>query len=114
MRLSRCGGYAKAGADKRFFTAEAEQIQKTGGRRVQPSGTVISVQETAPKLSKEEPLFKLRSGGTFAIQTHPKLQENGKVEDVPTNFIRVDKNRVPVKMRKRAKRNARLLAQKTT
>lgn len=108
MRLSRSGGYAKSHNGDGNTPASGPYT----GRRNAPSGTVIAVGEVAPKLSKDEPMFKLRSGGTFAIQTHPKLI-GGKLEDVPTNFIRVDKNRIPHKMRKRAKRNARFLAEKT-
>lgn len=86
------------------------KVTHTGRRANRVTGSVLTPEEVAPKLNKDQPLFRMRSGGTYAVQTSPKLID-GTIEDVPSNFIRLDKPRGSAKIRKRLKRAARKLAE---
>lgn len=49
--------------------------------------------------AEKKSFFKTRGGSTYAIALSK--------DDKPTNFIRVDKDRRPVKIRKQSRRNER-------
>lgn len=54
-------------------------------------------------LSKEKPMFQMKSGGVYAVAVRTRL--DGKEE--VTHFIRVDKDHRPRKVRKALRRAAR-------
>ena len=63
---------------------------------------LYAVSDVAKKVSEEKPYFKMYSGGVYAVgAADPEL---------PTHFIRVDKDRRPRRERKRMRRMARKLA----
>lgn len=110
-------GAKNAKAEKPTITSAAhteDADRPLNGRRANARrGTILFLDDTAAQLSEKKPFFKMRSGGTYAVATRPVLQDDGKFEDVPTHFIRVDKNRTPLKKRKRTRRAARQLAEAT-
>lgn len=53
------------------------------------------------QLTPEKPFFQMRAGGVYAIQ---------EIEGKPAMFLRVDKPRMPHKLRKALKRKAKALA----
>lgn len=59
----------------------------------------------AKVLTDEQPLFRARSGGVYAVSTH-KVKD----KEMPASFIRVDKPKMPHKIRKKMKRQAKQLA----
>lgn len=93
-------------------TSTAQPNKAVTSRRARRFGTILYLDDVAAFLSAAKPFFKMRSGGTYAVRTTRKLVD-GKMQDVPTNFIRVDKDRTPLKQRKRMRRAARHLAEAT-
>lgn len=63
--------------------------------------TIWQVAEVEKRLTKEQPMFRMRGGGIYAI---------GYQEGKATSFIRVDKPKAPPKIRKILKRKARQMA----
>lgn len=92
-----------------IVTASTQANREVTGRRAARYGTVLHVDDVAARLSDKKPFFKMRSGGVYAVG----LARNRKGKVVPCNFIRYDKDRRPVKLRKRMRRAARKLAEAT-
>jgi hypothetical protein len=80
------------------------------GRRAPKNWTILRVEDIGPLLSEKNPFFKARSGGKYAVATHPVLTDDGKMIDAPAYFIRVDKDRTPRKLRKLRKKIRRASA----
>jgi hypothetical protein len=59
------------------------------------------VQDIAKNLSEENPMFKMRGRGVYAIATR---------EGKPSHILRVDKPNMNHKLRKKLKRKAKALA----
>lgn len=69
--------------------------------------TLYDIEAVAAKLSKNQPFFTMKSGGVYAVETRKK-RVDGKMVDVPTNFLRLDKKRgLAGKDRRRAIREER-------
>ena len=68
-------------------------------RRAQQSIRLYNSEDVAKTLTEAQPFFKMYSGGVYAVA----LNKFNK----PANFLRMDKDRRPVKERKAARRAAR-------